>query len=233
MEQREIEIRTWPETVDVLVIDVASATLLAHYEMDPDRDDSPLFRATAAHDERAAEAIRVTQRDQDLLKKLFHAAGEDDIELVEARQPRESIGRLLLVHGLNLESLSLQDLPRIGAELGARDPEEIYRMLVDWNDVVERHYPQGSSYEDEGSWVHRATPENCINFHYQVAGVEDLAASDKKTDEDAYELFLRLTDRPLSEYSFGFFLRWVYYHMVEFPGVEPPTPLAWREAGLS
>lgn len=227
----EIEIRTWPERSDVLVIDVERAQPLMQYESDPERTDDPLFDVFAAPADRAAAAIKVMERDQDYLKAHFRS--DEDVELVEATDPRENIRALLLGHGLDLDGLTLRNLPAIADYLRARPAEDLYKLLVDWHDVVERHYPQGASYEDPTSWVHRSAPGNCVIFHHQAAGIERLDSSDEDVDEKAYEMFRRLIDQPLSDYSLGFFLRWVYFHMVEFPGVEPFLPIAWQEAGIS
>lgn len=227
----EIEVRTWPERSDVLVIDVDRAIVLAHYELDEEGPKTPLSDPLAPYSDRAAQAIAALHSDQPYLQAHFRS-GEQEVELRDVDASRSRLSDLLAQHDLTLADVELANLPQLDGKMDGMDIGDLFSLLVDWHDVVERHYPQGSSYQESESWVHRARPENAFHFHYLAAGVEDRNEASEQETSSAYELFHRFVDVDLPSYSFGFYLRWVYFHRTEFPDVSRPRPRAWDEAGI-
>jgi hypothetical protein len=208
-----VEIRTWPERTDLLVIDVQGAVLLAHYELDQKRDD-PLFNPLAPYQQRASAAVAALHSDQDYLRAYFNT--KTDVQLEVDPSSRERIAELLHEYQLTLETVSLEQYHQLVEHLQSMSVDSLFDLLVDWHDVVERHYPPGASKLDPGSWAHRAAPDQQYSFHYLTCGIESRAGANSEQSRAAYKFFRDLIDVGLADFTLGQLVRWVYYHRTEF-----------------
>jgi hypothetical protein len=228
---RDVEIRTWPERGDLLVIDVAGAAVLAQYLLpeadDPTSGSGVLFDPKAPYRQRAEAAVKAVERDQDFLRLHFQA-DDDSVCLRPVETCRKRLTKLLGDFGLKVSDTDLEKLLETEEVLWGMELGRLYRLLCDWHDLIDRRYPSGSSQLDPGSWVHRARPEDCYHFHYLESGQKDQGSD----DQEAFELFRQLIDVPLSDFSFGMLIRYVYFLRAEFPGFDPFGLRALREAGL-
>ena len=221
---RDVEVRTWPERPDLLIVDGAGAAVLAQYlqfeEDDPFARSGDLFDPSASFEDRARSAIRAIENDQPFLQSHF-----DTDESVCLRLDRTGRGRLetlLGEYGLKLSDTDLRALGQTEQRLRQMPAEDLYRLLCDWHDLVDRRYPAGSSVADPGSWVHRARPDDCHHFHY-------LAGDDPA---EAERLFEQLINVGLRDFSFGMLIRYVYFSQAEFPAMERFPLRALNEAGV-
>lgn len=212
---REVEIRTWPERSDLLVIDLAHAVAIAHYPLQ--ELPGPLFDPLAPYEERAAQAVESLEGDQDYLRAHFSVAPDHEVKLQPVRETRARIESLLADYGLRLDDTSLTDSERLLAKLDELSLDDLYELLCDWHDVVERHYPAGSSRMDERSWVHRAQPSSCYHWRYLACGLDPENEGNPDEQEEAYELFRSLIDVALENLTYGHLLRYAYFHRAEFP----------------
>lgn len=222
---RDIEIRTWPERSDLVVIDVAGAVVLAQYLQfepgDPFARSGDLFDPAAPYDRRCRAAIAAIENDQEFLQRHFDT--EEAVCLRIDRSGRERLEVLLGEYGLRLRDTDLRALPATAKTLREMDLQRLYHLLCDWHDMVDRRYPAGSSQTDPESWVHRARPGGCLHFHY---------LSGDQGEDSAWELFCDLIDVPLRDFSFGMLLRYVYFLRAEFPERESFPLKAFADAGI-
>ena len=230
MTVRDVEVRTWPERSDVLVIDIQRAIVITHFplvEPGPGKVADP----TCDYTERARRAIRQMELDQEFLQEYFDIEEEHIIKLTVNDDSRQRIDDLLSEYGLSLDKVAMANVRKTLTKLFEMDSDQLFKLLCDWYDVVERHYPAGSVAREQDSWVHRATPEASCHFHYLAAGLTDRAAADEDDTEDAYVVFQELVDVPLRNFTFGHALRWVYFHKTEFADRTPWELQALLEAG--
>lgn len=216
---RDVEIRTWPERSDLLVIDVITTRVIAHYPLPADDDEfagsGPLFDPLSGYAERADAAIAAVESDQPFLQAIF-GEGDDPVCLRGSGDCRHRLAELLESIGLTLDDVGVGQLGELEAKLDAIEIDKLYQLLCDWHDVVERHYPAGASVDDPESWVHRARPDSCFHFHYLACGGDRSTVYSPGDDDLAHELFRGLIDVELADFTFGLFLRWVYFHRTEF-----------------
>lgn len=229
---REVEVRTWPERTDCLVIDVYGAELLTHFYLRDDRD-SPAWDPTATYEERKADALCRTEMLQDDLRRYFELEDDHTVKLEATTTVRDRYGKLLEEHGLSLESVELNNLKETVVALKKLPLIDLYTLLCDWHDVVERHYPAGQSYRDPQSWVHRAHPEVAVHHFYLATGREEQYETGSDEEIEAYRQFVDLVDVDLSHLSFGAVIRWVYFHRSEFPARTMPALRSARELRAS
>jgi hypothetical protein len=218
---REVEVRTWPERTDVLVIDLQRAIVLAHYPLREGEVTGTVHDWTASYDDRAAIALRALERDQEYLQMHYDVV-DAEIKLRDVAVVRERQDRLLSDYQLNLNRISFPSVPAVVQQLQEMPVDDLYHLLVDWYDVVERHYPAGSAALNPESWVHRAAPDQAFHWLYLASGEEDCAAADPETNDEAYDLFTSLVDVDLDAFNFGHVIRWVYFHRTEFSVREMP-----------
>lgn len=225
---REVEVRTWPERTDCLVIDVYGAELLTHFYLRDDRS-SAAWNPLAGYEDRKADALCRTEMLQDDLRRYFELDDDHTVKLEATPTVRERYGKLLEEHGLSLDSVELCNLKETVVALKKLPLLELYTLLCDWHDVVERHYPAGQSYRDPASWVHRAHPEVAVHHFYLATGEEQQFEVGSEEEIEAYRQFVDLVDVDLAHLSFGHVIRWVYFHRSEFPERPLPALRAARE----
>lgn len=228
---RELDVRTWPERTDVVLIDLKSATALAHYPLE-EMGVGACFDPRARFDERAADALGRLEHDQELLRFHWQLPDETLIRLGVDTSVRELIENLLDEYGLALADVELDDPNRPLERLGRLDVGELYELLCDWHDVVERRYGAGESRADPDSWVQRAAPERACLYAWLCAGATERFPIDSPAAAEAYRLFLELVDADLAGFSFGHLLRWTYFHRTEFAGCRRREPAALQQLRL-
>ena len=219
--RQPVEVRTWPEQTDLMVIAENEAKLLGHYPLlfDPARDGvkpSPIYDPFASFDERAEAAIAALESDQPFLAAHFNSPSAICLDLSTAARDLQS--EILTRYGLDHGVIELGSLREAELVLDGLELEQVFALLVEWHDVVELHYPPGASVADPESWVHRAAPANSHLFHNLSQNLEQ-SSSDAAELAEAYEFFRILCNPSLAEFSFGSFLRWHYYHRSEFAAV--------------
>jgi hypothetical protein len=212
---REVEVRSWPERADLVVIDYRRALVVAQYSLSDPRPYVP-WQATAPYEERARAAVELLEADQDFLRLAFDAPDGAIVKLTVNQAPRQRIADLLGEHGITMGDVDLVNIRRGLRKLAQLPVEELYGLLCDWYDVVERRYPAGSARQDPSSWVTRAHPDRAVHHHYLVCGAEDRDSCSAEQSDAAYELFRGLIDVELPFFSFGHAIRWVYYLRTEF-----------------
>lgn len=227
---RDVEVRTWPERTDVLVIDPGSVFLLAQYDLQEGDDDmkgkGPLFDPTVPYEKRSLLAIHAVEQDQEGLRRYF-LLEEESVCLRRADAPRQRLEETLTEYGLSLDEVELERIDSLQRKLEEMPIGYLWWLLCDWHDVAERHYPAGTSAADPWSWLQRSRPEECRHFHLLASSMEKEA-----TDEEAYKEFTDIVDTPLSKFSLGVFLRWIYFHRAEFPDRPIPQMSCLQELAL-
>lgn len=215
--ERYVDIRTWPERTDVLVVDPASASALAHFPLDP-LCDGALWDPCAPFASRAEAAIEVLDQDQDYLRASFHTG--EEVRLIIDLSSRKLMEELLLPFGLDLAKIEFKDLDTTEETLRAMPLGDLFQLLCNWHDVIERRYSAGSSLASEDSWAQRAQPDNCYLYCYLASG--DAPAS----KDEGYELLCQLNDLTVDDFCFGSLLRWVYFSRAEFADLDYRAPKA-------
>lgn len=216
----DIEVRTWPERCDVMVIDINAAVLLAHYPLRPQVIPGTVHDWKASYEERMRDVIEALETDQEYLQMHFDST--DEIKLRPTSVVRERQDTLLGKYGLSLKAISFDNLSSAITKLEELDINDLFHLFCDWQDIVDRHYPAGSLLADKSSWVHRASPSNPSHWKFLVTGSTE--TDDENVEDDAYSLFVELVDVELESFSFTNVLRWVYFHRTEFPNRQM-TPL--------
>lgn len=224
---REVDIRTWPQRTDVMVMDPQEMFLLAHYQLqdptDPLRGVGPLFDPLTPYGERSTLAIHAVENDQEGLQRYFLL--QDDAVCLRASDSfRQRMEEVLVEYGLSLAEVELSQLYGVQQKLESMPLDHFWLLLADWHDVAERHYPAGSSAADPWSWLQRSRPDSCRHFHILSAPEGEDAG-----DDAAYEEFLALVNTSLADFSLGVFLRWIYFHRAEFPSRSIPQHRALQE----
>jgi len=219
---RRVEVRTWPQRVDLFLIDPITNITLAHFPLD-DEFAGPVFDPLAPYNERANDALYRLEKDQSSLR--WHYGLDCEVKLGLDGEMRAVLAETLDKYGLELDLLELASLyvdPYWLEHLGA---PQLFRLLCDWIDVAERHYPVGSTLaiREPNHWTYRSRPDIARQFH-ALAGVEK---PDTGSDPQAYAIFCAMVDAPLPQFSLGLLLRWLYYHLTEFSDRRPiPLPKA-------
>lgn len=214
-----VDVRSWPERTDVLVVDPKQAVALAHFPLDP-LCDGPLWDPSASYELRAQAALDILADDGEYLQASFHSGGEA-VDLSLDLSGRDRIEEILAPAGLSLDQIDFDKLEAVEEKLLQLDLETLFSLVCDWHDVVERRYSKGSSLADKTSWAARSLPDDCYLYHYLVG--------DNSSDQEAYDLLAELNDVDLSDFSFGYLLRWVYYSRAEFAGLSYRSLKRYRD----
>ena len=226
---KDVEIRSWPQRADVVVIDVNGARVVAHY---PLNDPRPyvIWDPKAPYAERAAYALELLEDEQEYLRACFGSDAGEFVKLKPTPVVRERIAELLGEYDLTLDEIAFTLLRPALRKLAGMEIERVHALMCDWFDAVERHYPAGSARQDADSWVHRAAPDRACHHLYLACGVEDRAQATPEQMQAAYALFRELIDQEITHFTFGHALRWLYYHRTEFAGVSPFELRAFADA---
>jgi hypothetical protein len=212
----DVEVCAWPERGDLLVIDPSGKELLAQYLPMADIK-SDIVDIYLPYEKRAAHALRSLENDQDLLRNYYLT--DDAVCLRLENSQRKRIAELLGKYNLSLSDSDFDALAKTKEILNDMKIDDLFSLLVDWHDLVERRMPFGTSYSDQSSWVHRAAPG--VERHFSLL-------VDRKDEDMPYELFSMLVDVAKEEFSFGLFLRWLYFHRTEFRQHRAERPKALR-----
>jgi hypothetical protein len=211
----DVEVRTWPQRTDLLVISRDSAETLARFLPE---GEAPANNPLMPYKTRCAAAIQMLSADQDYLQATT-VTKDAIVRLTVNDEARSIVQHILQEHALTLESVELNHVRSVSDKLWAMPLEELYEFLCDWHDVVELHMPAGSSAAKPTSWVHRAAPARASHYHQLSLGSEEHANVEEL--EEAYEFFQDCVDVILEEFTFGHLLRHVYFHRTEFPMCQP------------
>lgn len=207
-----VEVRTWPQMLDVHVIDPPSGITIALFPFDF-QSSGVVFDPLAIYEERANDALLRLERDQINLRDFYNL--NDVVHLIRDNHMRSALTEVLEEHDLELDQFELCYLRENPYWLVDKGPEPLFEMMCDWIDVAERHYPSGASLsvKTPNHWASRSRPQNACNFHF-LAGVNK---TKRASSEEAYRLFLQMIDVPLAGFTLGRHIRWIYYHLTEFP----------------
>jgi hypothetical protein len=224
---RDVEIRTWPQRTDLLVIDPYQAQVIAYF---PCLEPAPgkVADFSCGYDSRAKRALLQVSCDQEYLQKHFIL--QEEVQLRAISDVRELLEAILQDYDLSLDKIEMPQLRAALKSLSQLPNEKLYTFLCDWHDIVELHLPGGSSAEDPGAWVWRAHPDKGCHFHYLATGLEK-DVSNEQDHKEAYKMFKHLVDVPLRHFSFGHALRWLYFSKTEFADQEEFELRALKEAG--
>ncbi|WP_217924715.1 hypothetical protein [Miltoncostaea oceani] len=217
---RHVEVRTWPERPDVLVIDQDRAVALAHFRLDdipPGAEGDPVFDLSRPFEERAASALRHVESDQEVLKLHFEADPQFSVHLACTPEPRASLDLLLGEYGLSLDAVEIGQPAMLLRRLNELSDEALWSLLADWYDRAERRYPPGTSRQEPGSWVHRAHPDRADHFTSMAGGDRDLAA----------EIFREMIDVAPGDLRLYPLLQWVFFSRTEFADLKIGPPPAF------
>lgn len=215
---REVDIRTWPERSDVVVIDVKSAIVLAQFPyLDP--EPGKVADLSAEFQERAARAIEQVELHQDVLQGHYGVGEDIVVRLKPTLKVRAIVNSALESHGITLEETKVKNLENLMDKLETMPVTELFGLVCDWFDVVERRYPSGSAAREEMEWVSRSEPSRSVQFHYLAHGLEDRKEATEDQTLAAQEFFRFLIDVQIEEFNLGHILRWVYYHRTEFDNI--------------
>jgi hypothetical protein len=220
-----LELRTWPECLDCLVIDQQTAAVIADYHWPENSFEKknftgPLFEIKSSTQEKGDQVLEKLFLDPEYLHTYYNT--KQPIELTIDYSHQQRINKLLKKYRLNLDLIALSNTRSCFKLLQSMPLEILFKLLIEWHDLVERRSPKPSSLDDPGSWVHRSYPNKSELYHY---------LSGNSNQEAAYQLFQQLVDQP-REYSFGMLLRWVYFHRSEFKEKDIPAMKAWKELGV-
>lgn len=220
---RHVEVRSWPERPDIMVIDQERAMELAHYDLEDVPDwvevDDPVFDPLQPWAVRARHALRELEQDQERLSIHFEVDPDFEVRLAPAPEPRRSSDAILRAHDLSLDEVELPQIQGAIAKMRAMPVVELWELMADWYDRMERRYPVGTSRGEPRSWVHRAHPDRADHFTHLADGDRELAR----------ELFQEAVDVPITEFSLYPVIQWVYFSRTEFAG-EEPFPLTALDA---
>jgi len=211
---RYVEVRSWPERTDVVAIEPARAIALAHYRLDEQPlgvGYSPIFDPRGPWATRADAALRSLEENQPFLHVCFDVDGDGFIRLEPAEQPRADLEGILTTYGLSLKDVEVPNLA-CALRLVARMPVvDLWELIADWYDRVERRYPPGTARAATESWIHRAHPD--VAEHFTALAGGDAAAG--------LDLFREEVDVPMGEFGLYPALMWIYGFRTEFSGVQP------------
>lgn len=212
---RHVEVRSWPERPDIMIIDQERAMELAHYSLEDIPEwveaDDPIFDPLQPWAVRARHALRALEADQERLTLHFEVDQEFEVRLSPAPEPRRSSEAILREHGLSLDDVELARIEKAIATMQAMPITELWALMADWYDRMERRYPAGTSRAEPRSWVHRAHPDRADHFTHLADGDRDLAR----------ELYQEAVDLPVAEFSLYPVIQWVYFGRTEFAGEQP------------
>lgn len=218
---RQVEVKTWPERSDVLVVDFERSWVIAHYA----HDDVKFLDADSNYQARVKQAILALEQDQEYLSAFY---GIDDlIRLKASGKNRSLIESVLNLHGMTLDMVAFDQMDEVAAFIKNMSVEQQYHLMLDWHDMIERHVPRGTTLQDKSSWAHRASPASAFHFHYLALGLETNQATEIEQKE-AHSLFKTLIDVPIENVTLGHLIRWVYFHSTEFQDQEPFTMRAFK-----
>ena len=228
---RDVEVRTWPQRTDLLIIDPYEALAIAHYPL-VNPAPGKVADLTCGYEERARRAIEQLEADQQYLRSHYQVPDAEDVKLRAMPDVRQLMSEVLAQHDVTLDDLEMPALRATLKKLSEEPTSRLYELLCDWHDVVERHLPAGHTARDPQSWVHRARPDDGYHFHYLATGATSRDQATPEDSDDAYVLFRDLVDVELEHFSFGHALRWLYFHLTEFSAYKPFGMRALAQAGL-
>src|SRR5690242_9860263 len=94
----DVEIRSWPERADVVVIDVKRARVLAHYPLSDPRPYT-IWNPKAAYRDRAEQAIEFLEDEQEYLRECFELGEDQYVKLQPTPVVRQRMQELLAEYG--------------------------------------------------------------------------------------------------------------------------------------
>jgi hypothetical protein len=226
--ERPVEVRSWPERTDVMVLDAQRPHAIAIFPLQDNRL-APAWDPFAPYEARAADAIQRSESDQDMLASYYELTDGETVCLIPSLDRREKLDVLLNRYGLGLNEVEMPHLMELVRNFKSMPIDQLYAFLCDWHDVVEKDLPAGTSALKSESWVKRAAPEKRCHFHYLVTGIDDREAMTEQATESAYAEFLMLVDVEVEHFSLGSLIRWIYFHRTEFRGTGLPMLQAVKE----
>lgn len=215
LNMRYLEVRSWPERADIVVVDRANGEAMAHYDlMDVPTElaQSPLFDVNASWQDRAKHALHELETDDQELLRIHFGLDEDaPLHLAVDPEPRERLAQVLQDHGLSLADVEFSNTIQLIERLERMSVHDLWALMSDWYDVCARRYPAGISRREPESWVHRAHPDRSEHYSHISRG----------NRETAWALFKDQVDLPLANFSLYELICWVYFSRTEFADHEP------------
>lgn len=192
---------------------------LERWELTERPDDVPSshpgFSLSMSWDDRALALQRQMENNQDYLRAFFGFDGPICLDLV--REPITNAERVLGKRGIEIRDISLDVLRRENPKILRRMSErELFKLLVDWSCEIE-----GADRSDE--WINLADPDRAEMCRSWVGGVDwrEAVIDEDRLLRSAQTALKSMADPPLAEFTFGDYLRWMYYHRTELSPLQP------------
>jgi len=219
--ERNVEVRSWPEPLHLKVLDLDGWFLVDDFPLWGDRA-APAWDPLAPYAARTADAITRLESDQEQLRLIFRIDDESTrVHLRPDAYSRQTMDALLRRYGLNLDEVETARIDDVIGSLYDLDLDDLYELLVDWVDVVERRLYEGACAAMGEPWLDNSSPAQASNFLKLVCGLDDHSRATDAQRVEAFELFQRTVDVDLGYFSFAYLLRWVYYSRSEFGDCQP------------
>lgn len=216
-EEKEIQVISWPETVDLTIYPKDTRFPLADFDVfsclvgeDDFQTENPLrekaLDINLDYKERVKAAIDTLLEDQIFLEAFYQQ--EQPFKRSDFRvdlKSRITISKIFSAAGFpvqkdpSLKELSFNNIELIIKKLTDLPIENLFSLLVNYNKEVE----MVDNPEEDPAWVKRAAPAKSNNFK-TIAG------------SNAYLFFRDLIDDSSGQFGIGHIIRYVYFHRTEF-----------------
>lgn len=218
-----VDVKTWPERADTLVVDARSGRPLVHFPLRYDRG-SPVCNILAPRQARIVDALERAEFDQSALRGFLGIPAGKRIRLYERGVRAGLIEFALLPAALSVEQVEFADARTLERELAARSLEQLHQAVVGWFECIERNGDRGSAARIAQGRLHRADPEHPFHEPYFHSLAEPFTGEQAIDDDSAYRLCRELVDVPLELFSLKQLLWRAFFCRSEFPE-RTPFPL--------
>src|SRR5581483_350677 len=160
-----VDVKTWPERADTLVVDARSGRPLVHFPLRYDRG-SPVCDILAPRTARIVDALERAEFDQSFLRGFLGLSPGRRIRLYERGIRTGLIEHALLPAALSLEQVEFAGARTLERELAGRPLEQLHQTVVGWFECVERGGDAGAAARIGQGRLYRADPEHPFHEPY-------------------------------------------------------------------